>query len=224
MQAVIFDLDGTMIDSMPTHKKSWGLLMAEYQLSVDLDDFMKVTTGKTGRECMRTLFNSGLSDAEADFFIEKKEHLYRELFRTSFQEIQGFKTFLDLLINAGVFVAIGTATNRDNVVFSLDELGLSQDVFHSIVCGVDVTKGKPEPDIFLEASRRMGVLPENCLVFEDSLYGIEAAMRANMKAVAITSTHAEQDFLSWPHVLKVVPDYSTTTPEELRSLIQPLSN
>lgn len=203
VKALIFDMDGTMIDSMPWHQKSWVAFCERRGLDIDVPDLMRRTTGRTGIECMVELFG-GISREQAQAHVDEKEGIYRELFAPVFAEIPGFKAFLGQAQSRGLAVGVGTAGDRHNQAFAYRHLALGQTL--TTVGGDEGLPGKPEPAIFLEAARRIGVAPEHCIVFEDAPLGIEAARRAGMRAVAICSSHAA-DELGGPHVLARVPDY-----------------
>jgi beta-phosphoglucomutase-like phosphatase (HAD superfamily) len=203
--ALIFDMDGTMIDSMPWHQKSWIAFCKRRGLDIDVPDLMRRTTGRTGIECMAELFGV-LPTEQAQAFVEEKEGLYRELFAPVFAEIAGFKAFLGQAQARGLAVGVGTAGDRHNQAFAYQHLSLGQTL--PTVGGDEGLSGKPEPAIFLEVARRLGVAPEHCIVFEDAPLGIEAARRAGMRAVGICSSHSA-DELDGPHVLACVPHYQT---------------
>lgn len=203
VKALIFDMDGTMIDSMPWHQKSWIAFCERRGLAIDVPDLMRRTTGRTGIECMVELFG-GLPHEQAQAFVDEKEGIYRELFAPVFAEIAGFKAFLGQAQSRGLAVGVGTAGDRHNQAFAYQHLSLGQTL--PTVGGDEGLPGKPEPAIFLEAARRLGVAPEHCVVFEDAPLGIEAARRAGMRAVGICSSHPA-DELDGPHVLARVPDY-----------------
>jgi beta-phosphoglucomutase-like phosphatase (HAD superfamily) len=203
--ALIFDMDGTMIDSMPWHQKSWVAFCERRGLDIDVPDLMRRTTGRTGIECMVELFG-GLPPEQAQAYVDEKEGIYRELFAPVFAEIAGFKAFLGQAQSRGLAVGVGTAGDRHNQAFAYRHLALGQTL--PTVGGDEGLPGKPEPAIFLEVARRLGVQPEHCIVFEDAPLGIEAARRAGMRAVGICSSHAADELVG-PHVLARVPDYQT---------------
>lgn len=203
VQALIFDMDGTMIDSMPSHQQSWVEFSRRRGLAIDVPDLMRRTTGRTGLECMLELFGP-ITVEQAQAFVDEKEAVYRELFAPIFSEVAGFKTFLGHAQQCGLAVGVGTAGDRHNQAFAYQHLALGQAL--PTVGGDEGLPGKPEPAIFLEVARRLGVAPEHCIVFEDAPLGIEAARRAGMRAVAICSSHPA-DELGGPHVLARVPDY-----------------
>jgi beta-phosphoglucomutase-like phosphatase (HAD superfamily) len=206
VEALIFDMDGTMIDSMPTHAKTWVEFMRAHRLEIPLEDVMRRTTGRTGPECMRVLFGADLDDAQCLLLSEQKEQMYRELFAPVFAEVAGFTQFEASARARGLKVGVGTAGDRHNIAFVLSNLRLPQ-APHAIVGGDEGLPGKPEPAIFLEAAKRMNTSPKDCIVFEDSPFGIESARRAGMRAVAVCSTHNPAQ-LAGPHVLAAVRDYN----------------
>jgi beta-phosphoglucomutase-like phosphatase (HAD superfamily) len=204
--ALIFDMDGTMIDSMPSHKESWAVFARRQGLDVDIADLMRRTTGRTGIECMRDLFGQpGMATDEALAHVHEKEAVYREIFAHIFAEVAGFQDFFALAHARGLKLGVGTAGDRQNQAFAYQHLQMPIAPL-TTVGGDEGLPGKPEPAIFLEAARRMGVEPARCIVFEDAPLGIEAARRAGMRAVGIASSHSPEE-LTGPHVLAVVPDY-----------------
>jgi len=205
LQALIFDMDGTMIDSMGHHAQSWVTFTQRHGLAIDVADLMRRTTGRTGAECIRVLFERDMDDEEAWSLIGEKEQIYREIFDSEFAEIAGFKAFYTQALARGLKVGVGTAGDRHNIAFAMSHLQLPQPP-HALVGGDEGLAGKPEPAIFLEVARRMNTSASACIVFEDAPFGIEAARRAGMRAVAICSTHTPAE-LAGPHVIASVRDY-----------------
>ena len=213
MTAFIFDIDGTIIDSMPYHERSWDVFLTRRGVPTVGEDFFRRTAGRTGVEVMRELFGS-LSDADVQAFVREKESIYRELFAPEFREIAGFKVFARAAKAAGVRLACATAGDPDNIAFALRGLAL-QGFFDAAVGAHDVARGKPEPDLFLLAAERMGAAPGACLVFEDAPLGIEAARRAGMRAVAIASTVPAAELGAPAHVVARAQDFTTLDPRAL---------
>ncbi len=204
MRGLIFDMDGTMIDSMPYHARSWDTFCRRHGLDMPLAEVLRLTTGRTGTEAVRVLLGE-MDDARAETLVAQKEQDYRDLFSPVFREVAGFSRFLDAALARGLAFGVGTAGDRHNVAFAMGHLKLATPP-QAIVGGDEGLRGKPEPDIFLEAARRLGLPPEACVVFEDAPLGIEAARRAGMRAVAICTSHEAAD-LQGPHVIAQVPDY-----------------
>ncbi|PLC06659.1 HAD family phosphatase [Variovorax sp. RO1] len=206
VEALIFDMDGTMIDSMPWHARSWVTFAERHGVKLDVSEILARTTGRTGTESMRELFERELSDAECQAMVHEKEEIYRELFHDNFTEVAGFTAFAKAAVARGLKVAVGTAGDKHNIAFAMSRLKMDP-LPLAIVGGDEGFSGKPTPAIFLEAARRIGVAPERCIVFEDAPFGIEAARRGGMRAVAVCSTHTAAE-LAGPHVIAAVRDYN----------------
>lgn len=207
--ALIFDMDGTMIDSMPSHARSWEVFAQRHLVEMDLAELMRRTTGRTGTECMGELFGRVMTPAEALPLVKEKEQIYRELFAPIFAEVRGFKAFESAARAMGLKIAVGTAGDIHNVEFALSNLKMQKNP-QAIIRGDMGLPGKPEPAIFLEAARAVSVAANHAIVFEDAPLGIEAARRAGMRAVAICSTHSAKE-LAGDHVIASVKNYEELT-------------
>ena len=205
VRALIFDMDGTMIDSMGHHRLSWIEFARRHALSIEVDELMRRTTGRTGAECMNQLFGREFSAAASWALVTEKEEIYRELFTPVFREVAGFRAFAAGAHAQGLAIGVGTAGDRHNIAFAMQHLAMAPPP-QAVVGGDEGLPGKPEPAIFLEVARRLGVAPARCVVFEDAPFGIEAAHRAGMAAVAVCSSHTAQQ-LAGPHVLAAIDDY-----------------
>ena len=205
VRGLIFDMDGTMIDSMPFHAQSWIEFARRHGLTIEVGELLRRTTGRTGAECMAELFGRPIPHAEAWTLVREKEAIYRELFTPVFREVAGFTAFAASAAARGLRLGVGTAGDQHNIAFAFTHLRMDP-APHAVVGGDEGLPGKPEPAIFLEAARRMGVEPAECIVFEDAPFGIEAARRAGMRAVALCTSHKPEE-LAGAHVLARVPDY-----------------
>lgn len=203
---LIFDMDGTLVDSIPYHGKSWVVFCERHGIHLELDDLMRRTNGLNGAECMRELFQRPLEDAEAWALIHEKEIIYRDLFGPLFREVPGVRRFAKHAANLGLKYGVGTAGDKHNIEFVFSHLHLDPKPL-AIVGGDEGLPGKPQPAIFLEVAKRMDVAAAGCIVFEDAPLGIEAARRGGMRAVAICTTHTPGE-LAGPHVLTAVKDFN----------------
>jgi beta-phosphoglucomutase-like phosphatase (HAD superfamily) len=202
----IFDMDGTMIDSMPFHQKSWVAFCQRHGIAMDVPELMRRTTGRNGAECMSELFGKPVPADEAWALVHEKEEIYRELFAPVFSEVRGFKAFARSAQERGLKIGVGTAGDKHNIAFAMKHLALDFSI-DAVVGGDQGLPGKPEPAIFLEAARLMNTPASNAIVFEDAPLGIEAARRAGMRAVAICTSHSANE-LAGPHVIAAVRDYT----------------
>jgi HAD superfamily hydrolase (TIGR01509 family) len=144
----------------------------------------------------------------------EKESLYRELYAPHLAAVDGFVEFIARAKSAGVKLAVATAAPNENIDFTLDGLDLRKE-FDAIAGAADVARGKPNPDVFLLAAERAGALPQNSIVFEDAPLGVEAARRAGMRAVVLTTTLPAEAFAEFDNVIAVVRDFSELDVEEL---------
>lgn len=206
VEALIFDMDGTMVDSMPWHAKAWIEYGRRNGLDIDVPHFMRRTTGRTAFECACELMGREVTEAESAEIAHEKESIYRELFGAQFREVPGFSVFNRAAAARGLKIAVGTAGDKHNIAFTMSKLRMEPHPL-AIVGGDEGLPGKPEPAIFLEAARRIGVAPARCVVFEDAPFGIEAARRGGMMAVAVCTTHSASE-LAGPHVIAAVRDYN----------------
>jgi beta-phosphoglucomutase len=204
VQGLLYDLDGTLIDSMPLHDQSWQLWHERHGLPFDREGFFQATAGRSGPEIMATLM-PGSDDARMAALSDEKEQLYRDLAREHLRPIAGAEDLLTRCAAAGYRQAVCTAGPTKNVDVAFRRFGFDRFVA-TMVNPEQGFRGKPHPDLFLEAARRLGVAPERCVVFEDAPLGIEAARRAGMRAVAITSSVPAEAFSGYSNLICAVPD------------------
>ena len=182
----LFDWDGVVIDSSRLHEKSWEWMSATHGLPLPDGHFRRGFGMKNERIIPEVLGWAHEREHIADL-ASRKELRYRELvMEEGLAPLPGVSEWIERLHDAGVPISIASSTDRANIDCVLDVIGLRR-FFHAIVSGDEVEHGKPAPDIFLKAAAKLGGLP--ALVFEDALVGIEAAHRANMAVVAVTTTH-----------------------------------
>lgn len=189
LAAVIFDFDGVVIDSHEAHERSWFALAAELGKELARETFVS-TFGQRNESILPFLGWAEQGDRERIQQLgDRKEGLYREILRAEgIEPLPGVEALLENLAAAGIPCAIGTSTPRANVECVLEITGLGG-FFQDIAASEDVTRGKPDPEVFLKAAAKLGAEPADCVVIEDAHVGIRAARAAGMKAVAVTTTH-----------------------------------
>ncbi len=213
-QAFVFDMDGTIVDNMAFHTRSWISFFERRGLALDADEFFRATAGRQGGEIMRAYLGEHLTDEEVGQLNHEKESVYRELYGPHRKAVAGFDALVAQARAHGVKLAVGTAAPPANVAFTLDGLDLRRH-FDAIVGAADVARGKPHPDVFLKAAELCGVAPEHCIVFEDAPLGVEAARRAGMRCVVLTTTLPRDAFTAFDNVIAIVRDFSELQTERL---------
>jgi beta-phosphoglucomutase len=206
-QALLFDLDGTLIDSMPHHHTAWVEWHARRGLKIDADSFFVSTAGRSNDEIFKDML-PGTSAAEIAVLVDEKETLYREFAAPSLALIAGAKDFVQRAKAAGLRLAVCTASTPQNMALAFQRFGIDGWV-ETVVSPADGLRGKPHPDIFLEAARRLGIAPEYCVVYEDAPLGVEGARRAGMQAVALTTTLPASAFAEFDNLLSIAADFTT---------------
>lgn len=213
-RAFIFDMDGTIVDNMSFHTASWITFFQRRGKEIDADEFFRTTAGRQGGEIIRSHMGDHLLDDEVLALNLEKESVYRELYEPHRKTVSGFDGLIAQAKLHQVALAVATAAPNANITFTLDGLDLRKH-FDTVVGAADVARGKPHPDVFLLAAERCGVAPEHCIVFEDAPLGVEAARRAGMKAVVLTTTLPAEAFAEFDNVIHIASDFSQLTMEEL---------
>jgi len=186
--AVLFDLDGVIVDSKEAHREAFIQLGREAGYGISPQQF-RDTFGRRNEEIFPLLYGHPLPAERLSWLAERKEAIFRELVGGQVTALPGVPELLAALAAAGFHRALGTSTPRANVELILRELALS-DYFETIVSAEDVSKGKPDPQVFCAGAARLGIAPAHCVVVEDAVAGVEAALNGGMKALAVTTNHS----------------------------------
>jgi beta-phosphoglucomutase family hydrolase len=185
-QAAIFDMDGTLVHTEPLHQQSWIRAMGEVGIDLDVAHYDTHFSGRPGRETTRDLY--GFTPEQAEEMSRRLTTIFWELAAGNVEPLPGVRTFLTKI--ADIPKGVATSARRHSAARMLEELGLI-DYFGAIVTADDIAHGKPDPEIFLVAAERLGVAPEKCVVFEDSIAGVTAAKAAGMYCAAITTSRVQ---------------------------------
>lgn len=186
--AAIFDWDGVIIDSSSQHEQSWQRLAAQEKRSLPASFFLS-SFGMKNEKIIPELLAWTTDPQGIQSLSLRKEAFYREIIaRDGIEPLPGVLSFLDQLRSESIPCAIASSTPRENINCVIDNLGIREH-FQAIVCGQDVTQGKPNPEVFLLAARKLHEQPQRCVVFEDAHVGIEAALAGGMKVIGVATTH-----------------------------------
>ncbi len=198
---VIFDVDGVLADSFAAHRKSWQLLAESMGRKVTDDEFAR-TFGRTSRDIIAILFREEEPETIRRL-DDHKESIYRDLVRGHLPEMPGATALVRTLHAAGFRLAIGSSGPPENVNLVCAELQLDA-CLSAKVTGQDVSRGKPDPQVFQLAAKRLGLSPTRCVVVEDAPSGVEAARRAGMRCIALAGSHDEQALGSADRVVRAL--------------------
>jgi beta-phosphoglucomutase family hydrolase len=213
--AVIFDLDGVIVDNMRYHKKAWEIFIRKHAPGLKIEDVAQ-HFGKTNDDLMSFIFGRRMTAEEVGPWSEEKEGLYREIYAQDMAPLPGLLKLLKRLKKKGIRTVIATSAPKENADFVLDGLNI-RSWFDAVVDASEVKKGKPDPEIYLKAAQKVGCLPEACVVFEDSLPGIDAGRSAGMKVIGVATT-LPQDKLKDTEL--VIRDFREITQAVLAKLIK----
>lgn len=185
-QGVLWDMDGVLVDTGEFHYQAWRQVLAEYGLEFTRE-FHRRVFGMNNTGILSRLMGADLTPELLSEIGDKKEALFRAAIRGRARPLPGVREWLKRLQEAGFGQGIASSAPMANIDALIDELGL-RDRFDTIVSGLELP-GKPEPVLFLTVAAQLGVAPENCIVVEDAVAGVEAAKRAGMKCIAVTTTN-----------------------------------
>jgi beta-phosphoglucomutase family hydrolase len=213
--ALIFDMDGTLLDNNAYHLAAWRSFLARHGVTLTEGEYLSRVSGVNSRETIRRLLGAVLDAARVTSLQAEKEARYRELISGHLEPLAGLKDFLKRMDSAEVPMAVATSAPKDNIAFTLEGLGVRQ--YFRVVTGADmVSRAKPDPEIFLVTARRLGFAPAGCVVFEDSVSGIAAATAAGMHVVALRTAHPDSELGAAD---LVIDDYRGLGGDRLQKLI-----
>jgi HAD superfamily hydrolase (TIGR01509 family) len=208
-EAVIFDLDGTLIDNNAYHIKAFEAFYDKIGKPFSLEEYKQHINGRVNREIFNYVFNTTLSPEKSEAYSNEKEAMYRELYAEHIKPINGLVDFLEELEKANMPKAIATSGIIPNIDFMFEHIPI-KGYFSSVIDSTQIEQGKPHPEIFLKAAIAVNAVPSNCVAFEDSVAGIRSAKAAGMKVIGLTTTHMAEDLKEADLVIKDYTEISLT--------------
>lgn len=205
--ALLFDLDGTLVDNMMVHHRAWQRKLKELGLDYSLERVKEEIHG-VNLEILERLFGDRFTLEERKQIAWDKEAAYRDIFADDFEAniVPGALEFIHQAYAAGIPMAIGTAGPKENAEFVVERLGIESMMGHIVHSGM-VSKGKPNPEVFQQGADALGVPLNQCIIFEDSVTGAQAANNADAPVVLLTTTHTEEEFTE-QEVANFRPDFT----------------
>ncbi|WP_167855633.1 HAD family hydrolase [Hymenobacter fodinae] len=214
--ALIFDMDGVLIDNTAFQARAFQFLFRDLGLTTNALQLLRRLNGMPATKILETVFTNPVPKKQLESYADQREFLYRVLYWEKRREVAGLTSFLEAARAAGFKIGLGTGSINDTISYIIDHLDLRRH-FDVIVGKDDVDRGKPHADTYTVTARELGVPPERCLVFEDALMGEQAAYKAGMRCIAL-STSIKSDKFQAP--LKVVKDFTEITPSQVLELLE----
>lgn len=209
--AFIFDMDGVLVDSNPTHKIALKRFCKEHGYDLSETDLREKIYGRTNRDWLLNLFGQ-LDEDTIRSYASEKEALFRSLYH-DVKPLNGLVSFLETLDRLKFRRAIATSAPQANVDFTLAKTGMGK-YFTTILDDSFVTEGKPNPQIYIKSAQALELDPTKCIVFEDSLSGVQAGKRAGCKVVGLTTTHTPEELTEADYIIN---DFEELDPRLLTS-------
>jgi HAD superfamily hydrolase (TIGR01509 family) len=215
--AMIFDMDGVLINSNPFHLAKWVDLLNEHKIPFVAEDLPKLLFGKRNDTAFRHFMGPDITPEESRRLSEDLEARFRRAFRPHARPLPGLAALIEECHRAGMPMAVASSAMVANIEFVVDALDFRR-FFRQIVSGDHVSLPKPDPEIYLKAAELLRVVPRDCVAFEDSFVGIEAAHRAGMKCVGIASTFSVEELRVQTPAVLVVRGFEDLSLTRLRGL------
>ena len=213
--AVIFDMDGVLVDSNPYHLQKWIDFLNERHIAYDREKLPELILGKRNDTAFRYFLGPDLTKEESRRLSNEIEETFRRVFRTHAKPLPGLDRLIQECRAAGIPMAVASSAMRKNVEFVVDAIGYRQ-YFHVLISGDEVARPKPDPEIYLKAAGQLGVEPAAAVAFEDSYPGVEAVKNAGMKCVGIASSFPIEQLRKLADL--AVPSFEAINLQILRNL------
>lgn len=195
---VIFDFNGTLFWDTKLHNRAWDIFLDKHNLSLSDEDKFRKMHGKNNKDIFLALFNNSLTDGQILQYVLEKEGLYQELcLETSMNLAPGVVQFLDFLKDKAIPFTIATASGKENLDFYFEHLPLSEWFdYDKVIYNNGTIKGKPDPQIYQLAMAVIDKKPEEVIIFEDAIAGLQAAKNANAGKIIIVDSN-DDNYSDW---------------------------
>jgi beta-phosphoglucomutase len=210
-------MDGVLVDSNPFHLDKWIAFLGERAIPFDREKLPAQIFGQRNDTVFRRFLGEHLSRAETRIMSEELEARFREVFRPHAKPLPGLLSLMEECVKAGVPLGVASSAIRKNVEFVVEALGIAR-YLQTVISGDEISRAKPDPEIYLLAAQRLGVDPANAVAFEDSFVGIEAVRSAGMKCVAVASSFSVECLRAETKADSVLRSFEETTLGALRQL------
>jgi beta-phosphoglucomutase len=214
-KAVIFDMDGVIAHTNPHHSMAFREFFGKRGLSPTDDEFAQHMFGKSNSYILKHFLGRTVEGEEFTSMENEKEGLFREIYAEHVKDITGFLEFLKSLKTAGFMTGVATSAPRANLDLIMGKLDFEPQM-ESILASENVTKHKPDPEVYLKSAANLGVEPKDCVVFEDSFSGVTAGLNAGMKVVGVLSSHTKEEL---PPCSLYIHDYTTIAASDIIKLL-----
>ena len=213
--ALLFDMDGVLIDNTPEQARAFQLLFRDLGLTTNARKLLERLNGMPASHILKTVFTNPVPRKKLEEYAAQREFLYRTLYWDKRRELAGLTPFLQAARAAGFRIGLGTGSGSDTIGYIIDHLDLRR-YFDVVVGKDDVQRGKPHQDTFRETAQQLGVPPERCVVFEDAILGEQSAYKAGIRVIGVGTTLKPEQFQA---PLTVIQDFTGITPEQVLALL-----
>lgn len=214
-KAAIFDMDGVLVDNTFWHIEAWKTFCERHSMNMSAEGIIS-NLGNTNADYLNFLFGRTLSQDKMSAYGIEKEEIYRNIYTDHIKPLTGLMDLLDLLDKEAFSIGLATSAPSINVDFTLERLGI-KNRFMTIVDVTSIKKGKPDPEIYHLAAQRLEVTASKCIVFEDSIHGIQAAVSAGMHAIGVLTSQKKEKLGMADYLIS---DFSEITTELLNRILR----
>ncbi len=204
IEGIIFDMDGVIVDNHRFHFRAWMEFASKYKFELNDEIYRNDFNGKTNADLFQMIFGK-ITEEEILAYSLEKEVNYQKLYASEIKPHTGLVEFLKDLKSKNYRIALGTSAPTTNVDFTMNALGM-RDYFDVIIDGSQVSKGKPDPEVYLKCAKSLGLHPNHCVVFEDSLAGLQSGKNAGCSIIGVATSHTREELL--PTVKNIINDFT----------------